>query len=91
MDKFAQEAIIEFQLDYHPSAQFAGLFLAQDLGLYKARGLSVTFLPPTREGGEEPELVVMRQAAMDSENSFPNNFESSRYEYSIGCEDAYCC
>jgi hypothetical protein len=41
--------------------------------MYKAKGLDVSFLPPTPEGGEEPELVVKRQREMDADITFPNN------------------
>ena len=54
-------------LDYYPSAQFAGLHVANRLGLYGKNGLEVDLLPPPGAGGDEPQLVCDMQRAFDME------------------------
>lgn len=55
---------LHVQLDYHFSAQFAGLLVAQNARLYeKHRVLCHFYGPPV--GGEEPEVVLQRQRALD--------------------------
>jgi ABC-type nitrate/sulfonate/bicarbonate transport system substrate-binding protein len=56
-------------LDYYPSAQFAGLHLANRLGLYRSRGLDLALLPPPGAGGDEPQLVCNLQKAFDKEGA----------------------
>ena len=51
---------VHFVLDYHLSAQFAGLIVAKEQGVYAQRGLSVELLNPP-SAGEEPQLVQAMQ------------------------------
>lgn len=55
-------------LDYYPSAQFAGLHVANRMGLYKKRGLDLSLLPPPGTGGDEPQLVCDLQRSYDKQN-----------------------
>jgi len=55
-------------LDYYPSAQFAGLHVANRLGLFLKKGLEVNLLPPPGAGGDEPALVCNMQRAFDKES-----------------------
>lgn len=43
---------IVFQLDYHMSAQFAGIAMAQRMGAYKHAGVHVQWIPPCPPGEE---------------------------------------
>jgi len=52
---------VQLQLDYYMSAQFAGVALACELGLYEDRGLAVSVLPDCPPG-EEPQHVLKAQA-----------------------------
>ena len=54
-------------LDYYPSAQFAGIHVANRMGLYLKRGLDVEVLPPPGAGGDEPQLVCNLQRAFDKD------------------------
>ena len=54
-------------LDYYPSAQFAGLHVANRLGLFRKKGLELNLLPPPGAGGDEPQLVCELQRAFDKE------------------------
>ena len=53
---------IVFQPDFTLGSQFAGVAVAQAEGIYAARGLEVTVLPPCAEnpGGEVPSVVAMQ-------------------------------
>jgi ABC-type nitrate/sulfonate/bicarbonate transport system substrate-binding protein len=55
-------------LDYYPSAQFAGLHVANRLGLFRKKGLELNLLPPPGAGGDEPALVCNMQRAFDKES-----------------------
>ncbi|KAJ1473322.1 tetrahydrofolate dehydrogenase/cyclohydrolase [Baffinella frigidus] len=59
MSGVSKWANVNLQLDYYPCAQFAGLHLANALGLYAKRGIEVTLLPPPGAGGDEPEQVTL--------------------------------
>ena len=56
---------IHVQLDYHPSSQYAGIHLAMKQGLYAKHGLGITLALPGKDGGDEPKLVVDKQAQFD--------------------------
>lgn len=55
-------ADVQLQLDYFMSAQFAGVALALEHGLYERIGLAVTILPDCAPG-KEPQHVLAAQAA----------------------------
>ena len=55
-------------LDYYPSAQFAGLHVANRLGLFRKKGLELNLLPPPGAGGDEPQLVCDLQRAFDKQS-----------------------
>ena len=65
MSGVSKWARVNLQLDYYPCAQFAGLHLANARGLYAKRGIEVTLLPPPGAGGDEPDLVMKQQRALD--------------------------
>jgi len=54
--------LVQLQLDYYMSAQFAGVALALENRLYEQAGLEVTILPDCTPG-TEPEHVLAAQAA----------------------------
>jgi hypothetical protein len=56
---------IHVQLDYHPSSQYAGMHLALKQELYLKRGLEVILVKPGKHGGDEPKVVLDKQAEFD--------------------------
>jgi len=59
---------ISVLLDYYPSAQFAGIHLANRTGLFAKRGLDLKLIPPPGAGGDEPQLVCNMQQAFDKKD-----------------------
>lgn len=56
---------IHVQLDYHPGAQYAGLLLALKNDLYTKQGINVVLTKASQDGGDEPQLVIEKQAEID--------------------------